>query len=245
MAAVTRGFQPERRSLISTNLFAFSWDSWFYVRLSYRLWVCDWNRLSSCITLWPEWPHTNCQCQCHNTGRNLFSFYCLYFQLATSFHSDRGNIISPLAEVAPHGWGRWAWRRGQSARRSWLLHSGDRVGSSGCCRAGWRDEIWELSLPTTTSLKAISVCLRMLFIMISNNTQRYEYVTNVVVPRVAISHSRTPNDQTSLWEVKTRSRIDSIAIHLSGRRPLVSLQYWSPVYTTRASPKSHTFTTLL
>ena len=35
-------------------------------------------------------------------------------------------------EVAPHGWGRWAWRRGQSARRSWLLHGGDRVKSSGC-----------------------------------------------------------------------------------------------------------------
>ena len=29
-----------------------------------------------------------------------------YFQLATSFHSDRGNIISPVAEVAPHGRGR-------------------------------------------------------------------------------------------------------------------------------------------
>jgi len=64
------------------------------------------------------------------------------------------------------------------------------------------------------------------------------------LPSVAISHSRTPNDQTSLCDVKTRSRIDSSAIHLSGRRPFVSLQYWSPASTSRARPKSHSFTTL-
>ena len=117
------------RVLLSPHLFTDCWH-WFF-----------------CVWLWPGWPHTSCQCRCHNTGRNLFSFNFLYFQLATSFHSDRGNIISPVAEVAPHGWGRFAWRRGQSARRSWFLHGGDRVGYSGCCRAGWRDEIGELFLP--------------------------------------------------------------------------------------------------
>ena len=58
------------------------------------------------MQVWPGWPHTNCQCRRHNTGWNLFSFNFLYFQLATSFHSDRGNTISPVAEVAPHGRGR-------------------------------------------------------------------------------------------------------------------------------------------
>jgi len=126
----------------------FAKTSWFYCKrlqndgalnfvhffLGHSVCVCD------------RVGHTR-QCRCHNTGRNLFSFNFLYFQSATSFHSDRGITISPSPRSHPtHGVGR---RRGQSARRQWLLHSGDRVGSSGCCRAGWRDEIGELSLPIT------------------------------------------------------------------------------------------------
>jgi len=45
-------------------------------------------------------------------GRNLVSFNFLYFQLATSFHSDRGITISPVAEVAPHGGGHQRVARG-------------------------------------------------------------------------------------------------------------------------------------
>jgi len=60
-----------------------------------------------------------CQCRCHNTGRNFLSFNFFYFQLATSFHSDRGNIISLCRRGRTPRTGS-VWRRGQSARRSWL-----------------------------------------------------------------------------------------------------------------------------
>jgi len=70
------------------------------------------------LSLGPGWRHTNCQCRCHHMGQNLPSFNFLYFQLAT-FHSDRSNIISPVAKSHPHGRGR-PGGGGQSARRSWL-----------------------------------------------------------------------------------------------------------------------------
>ena len=70
------------------------------------------------------------------TTRDKISFLFTFF-----ISSWRRPFTRTAATSSPRRRGRTprtgsAWRRGQSARRSWILHGGDRVGSSGCCRAG-------------------------------------------------------------------------------------------------------------
>ena len=58
------------------------------------------------------------------------------------------------------------------------------------------------------------------------------------LPSVQISHRVTPNDQTSEAVVNSLLRIDSIAIHLSGRRAVWVLTYAPWLFSIRDMPKS-------
>jgi len=94
--------------------------------------------------LWPGWPHTLVSIDA--TSRDEISLFCnfLYFQLATSSHSDDGHIIiSPVAELHTPPTGLTS--------PSCMV-----VIVWGPAAAVARDEIGELSLPTT--LWAICCC---------------------------------------------------------------------------------------
>ena len=66
----------------------------------------------------------------------------------------------------------------------------------------------------------------------------YLDINELFIPRVAISHTTTPNAHTSDCTVNTLSLMDSIAIHLIGSLPEVVLTYASPSATTLDRPKS-------
>ena len=69
----------------------------------------------------------------------------------------------------------------------------------------------------------------------------YQYVT---IPNVAISHSVTPNDQTSEAEVNSRLKMDSIAIHFHGSLPRAFFTYTWSLSVIRDMPKSDIFSVL-
>jgi len=93
-------------NIFLTSLLGLILKYWHWrVLFAHSFWCQGFTHPGNCypVSMWPGWPHTtgNCQCRCHNTGRNLFSFNVLYFQLVTSFHSDRGITISPSPRLHP------------------------------------------------------------------------------------------------------------------------------------------------
>jgi len=136
----------------------------------------------------------------HGTKFPFLTFF-IFQQWRPLAQTAATSSSPPVAEVAPHRRGRpgggWPIRASLVANIA-SLHDGDRVGSSGCCRVRWRDEIGELSLPTT-HLSVLDVYLQWMLVGVFAN-----FLTAIIeVDQEECTHCRTHSNHDGFDHLMT------------------------------------------